>query len=85
VATGIVNIWMHEAEYVARGCADLERDHPGRFALGLGASHAPVVDADSPGRYSKPYSAMRTYLKSSTWSSRRSRPPSGSSRRSVRG
>ena len=62
VATGIVNIWMHEAEYVAEGRARLERDHPGRFALGLGASHAPVVDADSPGRYAKPYSAMRTYL-----------------------
>jgi probable F420-dependent oxidoreductase len=62
VATGIVNIWMHDAEYVARGRADLERDHPGRFALGLGASHAPVVDADNPGRYQRPYSAMRAYL-----------------------
>ena len=32
------------AEYVARGRAQLERDHPGRFALGLGASHAPVAN-----------------------------------------
>lgn len=62
VATGILNIWMHDAGEVARGRAALERDHPGRFALGLGASHAPVVDAEAPGRYRRPYSAMRAYL-----------------------
>jgi probable F420-dependent oxidoreductase len=71
VATGIINIWMHEAETVARGRAALERDHPGRFTLGLGASHAPVVDADGPGRYRRPYSAMRAYLDALD----RARPP----------
>lgn len=62
VATGILNIWMHGAGEVARGRAALERDHPGRFALGLGASHAAVVDDGEPGRYRRPYSAMRAYL-----------------------
>ena len=62
LATGILNIWMHAADAVAAGCAALEAAHPGRFALGLGASHAAVVDADEPGRYAKPLSAMRGYL-----------------------
>jgi probable F420-dependent oxidoreductase len=58
VATGILNIWMHEPSYVARGCAALHRDHPGRFVLGLGASHAPIVGE----RYGRPLSKMRAYL-----------------------
>jgi probable F420-dependent oxidoreductase len=55
VATGILNIWMHDAEAIASGLAAL----PGgeRFLLGLGASHAAVVDA-----YAKPLTAMREYL-----------------------
>jgi probable F420-dependent oxidoreductase len=58
VATGILNIWMHEPAYVARGCAALHRDHPGRFVLGLGASHGPVVGE----RYGRPLTKMRDYL-----------------------
>lgn len=62
LATGILNIWMHSPEYVAAGREGLEREHPGRFALGLGASHAAVVDGESPGRYRRPLSAMREFL-----------------------
>lgn len=62
LATGILNIWMHEPAYVAAGLARLEAAHPGRFTLGLGASHAAVVDGESPGRYRRPLSAMRDYL-----------------------
>jgi probable F420-dependent oxidoreductase len=58
VATGILNIWMHLPEYVARGCSALHHDHPGRFVLGLGASHAPIVGE----RYARPLSTMRDYL-----------------------
>jgi probable F420-dependent oxidoreductase len=58
VATGILNIWMHEPAYVAGGSAALHRDHPGRFVLGLGASHGPIVGE----RYERPLSAMREYL-----------------------
>ena len=58
VATGILNIWVHVAEDVARGSAALHRDHPGRFVLGLGASHGPVVGE----RYERPLSTMRAYL-----------------------
>jgi probable F420-dependent oxidoreductase len=62
LATGILNIWMHEAAEVAAGTAAIEDDHPGRFTLGLGASHAAVVDAETPGRYARPYSKMVSYL-----------------------
>jgi probable F420-dependent oxidoreductase len=62
VATGILNIWMQPAPEVAAGVAQLEERHPGRFLLGLGASHAVLVDAQEPGRYKRPLSAMRAYL-----------------------
>jgi probable F420-dependent oxidoreductase len=62
VATGILNIWMHPAPKVAAGVTALEERHPGRFLLGLGASHAVVVDAEEPGRYRRPLSVMREYL-----------------------
>jgi len=62
LATGILNIWMHPAADVAAGVAAIEQTHPGRFLLGLGASHAAVVDAEGPARYERPYSAMVDYL-----------------------
>lgn len=57
VATGILSIWDHSAEEVAARIAAIEADARGRFVLGLGVSHGPVVP-----RYAKPYSAMVAYL-----------------------
>lgn len=57
VATGILSIWDHTAEDVAARVAALEADARGRFVLGLGVSHGPMVP-----RYAKPYSAMVGYL-----------------------
>jgi probable F420-dependent oxidoreductase len=62
IATGILNVWMHEANEVAAAQASLEERRPGRFLLGLGISHAPIVDDGNPGRYARPLSTMRTYL-----------------------
>jgi len=62
LVTGILNIWMHSADAVAAGVATIEQRHPGRFLLGLGASHEAVVDAAGPPRYGRPYSAMVDYL-----------------------
>jgi probable F420-dependent oxidoreductase len=62
VATGILNVWMHDAAEVAARQARIERDHPGRFLLGLGISHASIVDAERPGRYRRPLATMRSYL-----------------------
>jgi probable F420-dependent oxidoreductase len=62
IATGILNVWMHEPAEVAEAHARLDADYPGRFLLGLGISHAPVVDAGDAGRYSRPLTVMRRYL-----------------------
>ena len=61
VAPGIVSIWHSSPAEVAAFTADAERDHPGRFLLGLGTSHAPVVEQKGID-YRKPYSTMVSYL-----------------------
>jgi probable F420-dependent oxidoreductase len=62
VATGITNIWTEPAEDVAVQRARLVREHDGRFLLGLGISHARMVNRMEEGLYRKPYSAMVAYL-----------------------
>jgi probable F420-dependent oxidoreductase len=62
VATGVLNVWMHEPADVAATTATLRDAHAARFLLGLGISHAPLVDREEPGRYRKPLSTMRAYL-----------------------
>jgi probable F420-dependent oxidoreductase len=57
VATGIVGIWTHDAEAMAAMHARLRRDFPGRFLLGIGVSHAPLVE-----QYRRPLWAMAEYL-----------------------
>ena len=61
VATGILNIWMYEAADVAAGHAALTEQHPGRFLLGLGVSHAPAVERANQS-YTRPFSKMVDYL-----------------------
>ena len=62
LATGIVNLWMHDVAEVATAHAQLTSAHPDRFLLGLGVSHALLVDANHPGRYRRPLAATRRYL-----------------------
>jgi probable F420-dependent oxidoreductase len=62
VATGILNIWGHDAADVAATEARLRARHGERFLLGLGVGHARLVDADAPGRYARPVVAMAAYL-----------------------
>jgi probable F420-dependent oxidoreductase len=61
VASGIVSIWPSSPAETAAFTADAERDHPGRFLLGLGTSHAALVERDGTD-YRKPYSKMVEYL-----------------------
>jgi probable F420-dependent oxidoreductase len=57
VASGIVSIWAAAPEGVSAAAADLDRTYPGRFLLGLGASHGPLVEG-----YTNPYGHMVSYL-----------------------
>ncbi|MFC7584819.1 LLM class flavin-dependent oxidoreductase [Nonomuraea antimicrobica] len=61
VATGIANIWARDATAAANGANTLAESSGGRFVLGLGVSHAPLVSQRGHD-YRKPVSAMREYL-----------------------
>jgi probable F420-dependent oxidoreductase len=62
VATGILNLWMHSAEETAESHAGLTAAHGDRFLVGIGVSHAPLIDAGEPGRYRQPLAAMTSFL-----------------------
>jgi probable F420-dependent oxidoreductase len=62
VATGIVSIWMYPPEQVAAAHHALTQAHPRRFLLGLGVSHAHLVNRQEAGRYAKPAERMLAYL-----------------------
>jgi probable F420-dependent oxidoreductase len=62
IATGILNLWMHSPTDVAESYAALTDEHGQRFLLGIGVSHAPLIDAGNPGRYRKPLAATTEFL-----------------------
>jgi probable F420-dependent oxidoreductase len=62
VATGIASIWARDAMAMAAGQLTLSEAFPGRFLLGMGVSHQPMVDHVRGHRYDKPLSTMRAYL-----------------------
>ena len=61
-ASGIASIWVYPATATASAVASLRADHPGRFLLGLGVSHGPLVEQLGLGRYEKPLAKMGAYL-----------------------
>ncbi len=64
VATGIMNIWARDPLATAAAQMTLAEAYPGRFLLGLGTSHARLVD-DERGQgqaYDRPLAKMRRYL-----------------------
>jgi probable F420-dependent oxidoreductase len=61
VATGITNIWAWEPAALARRVTVLGAAYPGRFVLGLGVSHAPLVEGLGH-RYEHPLKAMADFL-----------------------
>jgi len=62
VASGIANIYARDAITSAQGHDSLNRLYDGRFILGLGVSHVPLVEGARGHAYRKPVSTMRTYL-----------------------
>lgn len=63
VAIGVLNLWKHRPAEVVAGFKRLENKAPGRFLLGIGASHAAMVNTDEqPDIYRRPFHAMTNYL-----------------------
>ena len=62
IGTGIANIYGRDASAAGAAARTLEALHPGRFVLGLGVSHAPLVERHRGHHYGRPLSAMREYL-----------------------
>ena len=62
VATGILNLWLHDADETAARVHDFVQRHGRRLLVGIGVSHAALIDMKEPGRYDKPLTRMREYL-----------------------
>ncbi|TMR22830.1 LLM class F420-dependent oxidoreductase [Nonomuraea turkmeniaca] len=61
VGTGIANLWVRDAATMAAASVALADGYPGRFLLGIGVSHAPLVGQRGH-HYDKPLATMRAYL-----------------------
>jgi probable F420-dependent oxidoreductase len=57
IATGILNVWQHDPADVADQHAELTREFPGRFLLGIGIGH-PEATAE----YTSPLARMRAFF-----------------------
>ena len=62
VATGIAQTYARHPMTTMAAARTLDEAHPGRFLLGLGVSHAPMVEGVRGLDYSTPLSDMRDYL-----------------------
>jgi len=76
IATGIANIYARDPVAMAAGQSTLSEAYPGRFVLGLGVSHMPLVEQFRGHRYEKPIATMRAYLDGMDKAPYRSVPPS---------
>ena len=57
LATSIVNMWQDQPEDVAGSFARVQRRHPGRFLLGIGAGHREATQ-----QYARPYETLARYI-----------------------
>src|SRR2546425_7057205 len=62
IATGIANIWARDAITMAVASKTVAELSGGRFVLGIGVSHKPLVSNLRGHSYDKPYSYMKEYL-----------------------
>jgi len=57
LATSIVNMWQDQPQDVAASFARVQRRHPGRFLLGVGAGHR-----EATRQYARPYQTLARYV-----------------------
>jgi alkanesulfonate monooxygenase SsuD/methylene tetrahydromethanopterin reductase-like flavin-dependent oxidoreductase (luciferase family) len=62
VASGIANIYARDPFSAAAAQKGLNEQSGGRFLLGLGVSHIPMVEGVRQHQYGKPVATMRSYL-----------------------
>jgi len=62
IATGIANIYARDPTAMVAGQQTLAEQSDGRFLLGLGVSHVPLVEGLRGHVYEKPVAKMRSYL-----------------------
>ena len=62
IGSGIANIYARDPAAAAMGHNTLNQLYGGRFVLGLGVSHAPLVSGVRGHEYTKPVATMRAYL-----------------------
>jgi probable F420-dependent oxidoreductase len=62
IATGIANIWARDPFTMTAAQLTLSEAYPDRFLLGLGVSHARLVEGIRGHQYQRPFTAMRRYL-----------------------
>jgi len=62
VATGILNLWMHEPEVTAERFHAFVETYGPRVLFGIGVSHAPLVNSVAPDQYRRPLARTAAYL-----------------------
>ena len=62
IGTGIAQIWGRDALSMNAGWKTVTEAFPGRFVLGLGVSHQPMVEGLRGQTYERPLATMREYL-----------------------
>ena len=62
IASGIANIYARDATAAKQGQHTLAKLSGGRFLLGLGVSHVPLVEDARGHQYRQPVATMRAYL-----------------------
>ncbi len=75
VATGIANIYARDPMAMANGQRALAEQSDGRFLLGVGVSHRPMVEGLRGHTYGKPVATMRAYLKAMREAPYQATPP----------
>jgi alkanesulfonate monooxygenase SsuD/methylene tetrahydromethanopterin reductase-like flavin-dependent oxidoreductase (luciferase family) len=62
IASSIANIYARDATATKQGQHSLANLYGGRFLLGLGVSHVPLVENAHGHQYRRPLATMRAYL-----------------------
>jgi probable F420-dependent oxidoreductase len=75
VASGIANIYARDSFSAAAAQKGLNEQSGGRFLLGLGVSHIPLVEGVRKLQYGKPVATMRAYLRAMADAPYQSVPP----------